>query len=392
MKKIMFLIASIIFLNNPLYASEIDDKFNTIIASNDKISKDLALIKSQQKIILENETDNSIKFIKEIVVPTALSILAGFVFWVVFQAIPLYFRRLKLRPKIETDLIHINSHMGHLIELAMLDTENPVSRFHDELLNDKFTKELFKIGLMNKALNESYLVGEFSNNIVIGEKIFKKVQEINNKIDRLFNFSDQLSTKEILILEKIHQSVVRSDFSDFNRPYISTDKITGFSFRPADPSLSHLDSFFFEVYQLRLKLMKILLSSKSKNKTVLHIQIKQLKRSGNYSKAIKLVKKQLKESNGSEITHLNWILFSLLYRSNRKQSIRLLKDIVVNNPEIISYRGYFLDLLDDKDVVDVIKSNIPTDVYQRLLYNEAIQHQLKQNFLNANTEKLKLVV
>ena len=121
------------------------------------------------------------------------------------------------------------------------------------------------------------------------------------------------------------------------------------------------------------------------------MKISHLKQSGKYSKAIKLVKKQIKKSNPSDITHLKWILFSLLYRSNRNQSISLLKDIVTKNPDIISYRYYFLDLLDDKEVVEVINSNVPDDVYQRLLKSEAIQQQLKQNFLKANAEKLKLI-
>lgn len=391
MKKVIFLIASIIFFSNSLYASENDDKYNSVIANTEKIAKDLNYIKSQQKIILESEKDDSINIKKEIFIPTALSLFAGILFWVIFQARPQYFRKRKLRPKIETDLLYINSTMAHLIELAMIDTENPVSRFHDELLNNKFTKELFKIGLMNKALNQSHLVGQFSNNIVIGEKIYDKVKTIDSKIDRIFNFSDQLTEKEILVLEDIHQLINKYGFSDFKRPYISTDKITQMSFVPKDPSLSYLDDFFFNVYKLRLNLIELLLSTRSNNKSVVYIKISHLKHSGNYSKAIKLVKKQIKEANQTDITHLKWILFSLLYRSNRNQSISLLKDIMANNPSIISNRGYFLDLLGDKDVVEIIQSNTSTDEYQRLLNNEAIQQQIKQRFLKANTEKLKLV-
>lgn len=207
MKKAILLTSLILFFSNSLYASENDHKYNSIIAKTEIIAKDLDFIKSQQKIILENEKDNSINLLKEIVVPTILSILAGFIFWCVFQAIPLYFRKRKLRPKIDTDLLNINSTMAHLIDLSMLDTENPVSRFHNELLNDNFTKELFKIGLMNKALNQTYLVGQFSRNIIIGEEIYNKVKTIDRKIDRIFNFSDQLTAKEILVLEDIHQLI-----------------------------------------------------------------------------------------------------------------------------------------------------------------------------------------
>lgn len=163
------------------------------------------------------------------------------------------------------------------------------------------------------------------------------------------------------------------------------------SFTPKDPSLSYLDDFFFNIYQLRLNLIKLLLSTRAENMSIFLASIGQLKRSGHYDKAIKLVKKQIKKANESEVTHLNWILFSLLYRVNKNYSITFLRDLVISNPEIISYRDYFLGLFDDKEVVEVIQSNVPVAVFQRLIQGESIQQELKQNFLIANTKLLKLV-
>ena len=136
MKKSILYIFLIIFFSNVLHASETDKKYNFIINKTEEISKVLNEVKLQQKLFLENEKNDSVNILKEVIIPTTLSVLAGFIFWAVFQAIPLYLRKRKLRPKIDNDLLNINSTMAHLIELAMLDTENPVSRFHSELLNN----------------------------------------------------------------------------------------------------------------------------------------------------------------------------------------------------------------------------------------------------------------
>lgn len=178
MYKILLLIASLIILSGIQCKAE---NYNVVLLKAEKISSDLNVIKDQQKQISNNLTDDSFNYIDDLVKPIGQSIIAGFIFWIIFQVRPQYFRKIKLRSKVEADLLFINSTMGHLIDLAMIHTENPVSLFHAEFTNNQFTKNLFEIGLMNKALNESYLVGPFSNNIVLGEKIFNEVKTIDKK-------------------------------------------------------------------------------------------------------------------------------------------------------------------------------------------------------------------
>jgi hypothetical protein len=388
MYKILLLIASLIILSGIQCKAE---NYNVVLLKAEKISSDLNVIKDQQKQISNNLTDDSFNYIDDLVKPIGQSIIAGFIFWIIFQVRPQYFRKIKLRSKVEADLLFINSTMGHLIDLAMIHTENPVSLFHAEFTNNQFTKNLFEIGLMNKALNESYLVGPFSNNIVLGEKIFNEVKTIDKKIDRIFNFSDQLSPKEILVLEEIHQEINKYGFSDFNHPYVSADKITGMSFTPRDPSLSYLSNFFFQIYQLRQKLIEILVTSGAENQQILFMKLDYLRSKNQFKKAIKLIKKEIKKTNQTETTYLKWFLFSLLYCVDKDQALILLKEITISTPDFISYRFFIRDILNDQDVVQIIQSNLPADKYQQFLQNEMIEKYHKQVFLNSNTEKLKLV-
>ena len=318
-------------------------------------------------------------------IPIGLSIFSGFVFWIIFQLIPLYIRKSKLRPKIEDDLLYINNTIGHLIDLAMKHAESTTSMFYKEISNYELTLDDLHIGLMNKSLNQSFLVDDFSDNIVIGELIYKKTKTINTKIDRIFYFNDQLSAAEILVLEKIHQALYKYHFSDFNRPYVDTRD--GGRYVPADPSLSYLRYFFFEIYQLKKELEKILISSRANNKSILFIKLSYLKNKNKFSKAIKILKKEIKNTK-DDPEHLRWILFSISYLSDRKNSFALRKELL-SSSNIITYRSYLRECLKDSEASELIKSNTNPEEYEKFIQNEKLEESIKQSVIKQNTAKLE---
>ena len=334
--------------------------------------------------LISASNNKSINLIKEILIPIGLSVFSGFVFWVAFQYIPFNLRKSKLRPKIEDDLLYINNTIGHLVDLAMRHAESSPSMFHTEIGNNQLTMDTLHIGLMNKALNQTFLVNNFSDNMVIGELIYQLTQTINTKIDRIFYFNDQLSADEILVLEKIHQALYKYQFSDFNRPYLDT-RDGGF-FAPVDPSLSYLRYFFFEMYQIKKNLEKILVASKTNNKSILLLKVRYFKNNKNYKKAIKIIKNEIK-NKGDDPTHLKWFLFSILYLVDKKKSFILLKDLLASS-NIITYRGYLREHLEDKEVLEFVKLHTtPTD-YEKFIQNEALEKHIKQTLLDSNSEKL----
>lgn len=384
MKAVIILVFSL-FLTSHSNSKEIDQTHKQLLITTEQTSSDVHDIKTQQNLILANQNNKSINFTKEILIPIGLSIFSGFVFWIVFQFIPFYIRKSKLRPKIEDDLLYINNTIGHLIDLAMRHAESSTSMFHKEIANYELTLDDLHIGLMNKSLNQSFLVDDFSDNIVIGELIYKKTETVNTKIDRIFYFNDQLSAAEILVLEKIHQALYKYHFSDFNRPYVDT-RDGGWSV-PADPSLSYLRYFFFEIYQLKKELEKILISSRANNKLILFIKLRYLKNKNEFSKAIKTLKKEIQNTK-DDSTHLRWILFSILYLSDRKNSFVLLKELL-SSSNIITYRGYLRECFKDSEVTDFIKSNTNPEEYEKFIQNEKLEESIKQSVIKHNTAKLE---
>lgn len=384
MKALIILVFSL-FLTPYSNSKDIDQTHKELLITTEQTSSNVHDIKTQQNLILANQNNKSINLIKEILIPIGLSIFSGFVFWALFQLIPLHIRKSKLRPKIEDDLLYINNTIGHLIDLAMKHAESTTSMFGKEITNYELTLDDLHMGLMNKSLNKSYLVDVFSDNIVIGELIYKQTKTINTKIDRIFYFNDQLSADEILVLEKIHQALYKYHFSDFNRPYVDTRD--GGRFVPADPSLSYLRYFFFEICQLKKELEKILISSRAKNKSILFIKLSYLKNNNQFKKAIKILEKEIKNTN-DDSTHLRWILFSILYLADRKNSFVLLKELL-SSSNIISYRSYLRDCFEDSKVSEFIKLNTNPEEYEKFIQNEELEESIKQSIIKRNTAKLE---
>lgn len=383
--KLLIILVFSFFLTPHSNSKEIDQTHKELLITTEQTSSDVHDIKTQQNLILANQNNKSINLIKEILIPTGLSIFSGFVFWVVFQLIPLHIRKSKLRPKIEDDLLYINHTIGHLIDLAMKHAESTISMFDKEIANYELTLDDLHIGLMNKSLNKSYLVDIFSDNIVIGELIYNKTKTINTKIDRIFYFNDQLSADEILVLEKIHQALYKYNFSDFNRPYVDTRD--GGRFVPADPSLSYLRYFFLEIHQLKKSLEKILISSRGNNKSILFIKLRYLKNTNRFKRAIKILKKEIKKTTDDPL-HLKWILFSIIYLDDKKKSFVLLKELL-SSSNIISYRGYLRECFRDSEVSEFIKLNISPDEYEKFIQNEKLEESIKQSIIKKNTAKLE---
>ena len=77
---------------------------------------ELEIIKNYQKSTLDALNNKSINPIKEIGLPVILSLVAGFIFWFIFQVLPDHRRKKKLRPKIENDLHNVSTSIGFVAQ------------------------------------------------------------------------------------------------------------------------------------------------------------------------------------------------------------------------------------------------------------------------------------
>ncbi|MDR2062457.1 MAG: hypothetical protein LBQ29_13765 [Acinetobacter sp.] len=354
----------------------------TLLQTIEKNNSDIEKIIKNQNKILENQNNDKINIKKEIGLPVFLSVIAGIIFWIIFQVIPTINRRKQLRPKIDKDLMNISSTMIHMVQLSLLHNENPVSFFNKELSNGTLTKEAINIGLYNKSLNNDHLVGVFSRNIVIGEEIYIHTKKIEERIERILYFNEQLSINEIMILEEIYQNIKKYDLSDFNRKYETT--ISGITYTAADPTLSHLSDFFFKIYQLRERLDRVIALSNNNDISIFYKKISFLKQDKKFKTAIQLIQKRLKRASNDDES-LKWNLFDLYYLYDKKQALSILNQLVNQNTSLVSYRGYLRDYIEDENVLRILENNSSRDKVQYLLSTIKNEDQAKAHLLELNT-------
>ena len=353
-------------------------KIQKIVSTN---KSDLESIKNYQKETLDSLNNKSINPTKEIGLPVLLSIIAGLIFWIIFQVLPDRRRKKKLRPKIENDLYNVSTSIYHLVELAFLHSENPVSHFHHDIRSGKVNQKDIELALFNKAKNHKHLVNQFSNNIVIGDLIYKSTTKIRLSIERIFFFNEQLAVEEILVLEDIYQEINRYDF--FNKDDQFGSIIAGRLYTPLNPTLSVYSQFFYDMLKLAQRLDKIISSVKTNKLQILYIRHNLSYLLGDYKKSLKTIK-MIEKKFPDQANTLKWLKFQNLYFENKSKSLFLLKELIKESDNLISYRGYLSNFLKDPQILDVLKHNTSEDKLTELFVCLESERLSREKLLNYN--------
>lgn len=353
-------------------------KIQKIVSTN---KSDLESIKNYQKETLDSLNNKSINPTKEIGLPVLLSIIAGLIFWIIFQVLPDRRRKKKLRPKIENDLYNVSTSIYHLVELAFLHSENPVSHFHHDIRSGKVNQKDIELALFNKAKNHKHLVNQFSNNIVIGDLIYKSTTKIRLSIERIFFFNEQLAVEEILVLEDIYQEINRYDF--FNKDDQFGSIIAGRLYTPLNPTLSVYSQFFYDMLKLAQRLDKIISSVKTNKLQILYIRHNLSYLLGDYKKSLKTIK-MIEKKFPDQANTLKWLKFQNLYFKNKSKSLFLLKELIKESDNLISYRGYLSNFLKDPQILDVLKHNTSEDKLTELFVCLESERLSREKLLNYN--------
>lgn len=378
---ICFLICSFSSVNADIPAHNNKEeiaKIQKIVSTN---KSDIESIKNYQKEILYSLNNNSINPTKEIGLPVLLSIIAGLIFWIIFQVLPDRRRKKKLRPKLENDLYNVSNSIYHLVELAFLHCENPVSHFQHDIRSGKVEKKDIELALFNKAKNHKHLVNQFKNNIVIGDLIYKSTTNIRLSIERILFFNEQLSVEEILVLEDIYQEINRYDF--FNKDDEFGSVISGRLYTPINPTLSVYSQFFFDMLKLVQRLDKIISSVKTNKLQILYIRYNLSYHLGDYKKSLKTIK-IIEKNFPDQAKNLQWLKFQNLYFINKSKSLLLLKELIKESDNLISYRSYLSNFLKDPQIVDVLKHNTSEEKLTDLLACLERERLSREQLLNYN--------
>ncbi len=163
------------------------------------------------------------------------SIAAAIVFWLIFAYFPERRRRNKLRPKLDLDICQVYRTLFTIFDLIMGFGVRSPSAFQSKIRANMLRPEDIELGLQNKCLNESFLYDRnVSGSLMpIGRELSARTKEIDEITDRLFQFSNYLTTREILLLEQVRVKLHVYDLERLSE--LAKININGRPFAPVNP-------------------------------------------------------------------------------------------------------------------------------------------------------------
>lgn len=201
---------------------------------------------------------------KEIFIAVATSLVASFIFWVIFNAIPENQRYNKIRPKVEFDIYEIFLNLGGYIFIALEINELGWSFPQSRVQSGQATKQDFELWLQNKCLNDSYKFDEMGKNFLsVGDRLATSASKICEKIERCATYYSFMSADEILLLRKISNRLTVYSYTES-----AVDRVGKSTYVPVVPNISYMAENFFELSQLYIKLQKIVWSYKKIDRSI----------------------------------------------------------------------------------------------------------------------------
>jgi hypothetical protein len=121
-----------------------------------------------------------------------------------------------------------------------------------------------------------------------------------------------------------------------------------------------------DLYQLFCKLQSVVFDNKYEDRDLLLAKVQSWYEQGEYKKCKRLIRKGETKYRKDEIW-LRFYRFLCEYRSGKSAVAQLtLKDILKTNPDLVSSRGFLLDVMDDAVVREAIERHYSKAEVNRL--------------------------
>lgn len=315
-----------------------------------------------------------------IITPVVTSIIAAFIFWIIFNYIPEKSRYNKIRPKLEYDIYEIYSSLFHFIEIPFRFNHHSPAYNQHEIFAGLKSAEDFELALYSKCLNDSYkTINTMSSKLIsIGSRLDSISLKICDRTQQLYVFNHYLSVDEILLFRKITAKIRTYSYND-----TAEIKIGNQTFYPANPTISYMSNNFYELFLLFLQLQEIVLHYNKIDNSIKDTAITNLSRReitnyyyrGEYKECLRLIKKYKKDDD------LWGFKFRSLYNIEKKDdAIKYLKlHLPTTHLKLISLRSTFLDFYNEKEIKNIlINSRSKTEYIEMLNCIESEQIHAEQ--------------
>ena len=292
---------------------------------------------------------------KEVSIAIVLNIIAAIIFWLAFAFIPERRRRNKLRPKLELGIYQICSTLFALFDLIMrFDVHSP-SSFQKKIKGKMLHPVEIELGLQNKCLNSTYLYDTKVGSLLmpIGKQLFESRSRVDRLIERVFAFSEHLSTKEILLLEQIRGKLEVYDLEHFDRE--AGARVGDQQYLPVNPSLSYMGKSLAELYDLFGRIRSIAFCNGYEDREVVLDKVQVYYETGQYRRCKFLIRRR-KSRFAGDSAWFTFYQFLCDYKLERKrQAARILAQLLQSKPHLVSSRGFLVDVIGDGDVRKIVE-------------------------------------
>jgi hypothetical protein len=294
---------------------------------------------------------------KDIFNAILLNIAAAIIFWLVFAFVPEKRRRRKLRPKLELGIYQVYSTLFALFDSLMrFDVRSP-SSFQTRIKGKMLHPAEIELGIQNKCLNETFLYDQKVNHLLIpiGKELFENRTRVDRLIERVFAFSEHLTTNEILLLEQIRGRLEVYDLEHFDR--CAATRVGDTQYLPVNPSLSYMGKSLAELYELFGKLQDIAFRNGYEDRDVVLDKVQSYYEQGQHRRCKRLIRRR-ERRYASDSTWLSFYLFLCEYKMGRRlQASRSLAKVLESKPDLVSSRGFLLDAIGDSRIRKTVEDH-----------------------------------
>jgi hypothetical protein len=315
--------------------------------------------------------------------PIVTSIIAGFIFWLVFSFFPDKKRNRSFSLGIINDLIKLNNMLFHYFDLLMKAHKHSPSIFQKKIHSCSLSEDEINAALQNKILNGTFnYYPELSDRLIcIGNELENCRSEIDETIKRLYSFNLYLSASQVQILRNIHEKIFR-----YSLKMKTSTTIGNMTYRPVDPSLSYMTKVLLELQEDYSQLRKVIFKNDLVERSFVISKIQRHFYSGEYKKCVAECDKWIKKfpfDSDLQISYKTQSLFSL---GNNNLAYAQLELFLSKNSDVLSNRVLYYPLLSDSIAYAIILKKVSQekiDEMKKVVENENL---LGKTFLASNAE------
>jgi len=323
--------------------------------------------------------------------PLILSLFSALIFWLFFSYIPQRTRQNKIRPLVEMDINNIRGSLFSIFDRIMSHAEHSPSYFQSEIKSGKLSDQDINLGLQNKCLNEHYLYNEAVNTkmLIIGEAIGRHANTIDRLVDKALNFSQFVSSDEIILLERIRENVRRYDFGAEEINKNPATQIGGHVYKPVVTNISYRSQNFSELYLLYLELQKLSAKHfKHLDRNIIINNIQYLYGRDQYKNCMAYIRKHLNLLPDDKKFMWNYMALCLYKNGAKQAAYKELYYIYNDRPysgSLVSSRSFLEPFINDQRAIEILLINHTSQEFEALKKILEEEAENRTNYLKLNS-------